>query len=68
MAFIAVSLYGREHRNVSLSSAPIMIIVSGDYYYMGSPAGHNQSRVTKTQKETGLQTRILRVKYDSAPD
>jgi hypothetical protein len=49
MAFITGSLWGREHRNVSLSPAPI--IVSGDYFYMGSPAGYNQSRAPETQKE-----------------
>jgi hypothetical protein len=51
MAFIAGSLVGREHRSVSLSSAPIMIIVVDDYFYMGSPADHNQSRATEIQKE-----------------
>jgi hypothetical protein len=48
MAFIAGSLCGREHRNVSLSSAPM--IVSGDYSYMGNATGINQSRTTETQK------------------
>jgi hypothetical protein len=36
----------------ALPPAPVMpVIVSGDYFYMGSPADHNQSGATETQKE-----------------
>ena len=57
MAFIAGSLWG-EHRNVSLSPEPI--IVSGDPFYMGSPADHNQQPQPKRKIGTPAKATITK--------